>query len=195
MGEAAEWYLLGRFHLFPQQRSSSPPLGLCLPSLLLCAKDGRQAPRQGCLAGQLAWAETHWRSWPLFRPTSTVQMHNENSGLGIYLPASPSVSSPTSGLSSGLLKPSSSHYSSHGSLSCPASLQPLFRLDPSICLGRVPGLPHQLKHPVLCVRVYCLTNKGSALLPALIRPPSFVLFPAYRRFVACCFNSPAGLHV
>lgn len=33
----------------------------------------------------MACGETDWRSWPLFRPTSTVQMHNENSGLGIQV--------------------------------------------------------------------------------------------------------------
>lgn len=123
-----------------------------------------------------------WRSWPLLRPTSTVQTQNENSGLGIYLTVLSVCTSPTSGLSPAWLKPSSK---GHGQLSYPApsnrcsgSIQASEQGPPSLELGRVPGLPHQLKHPVLCVRVYCLTNKGLALLPALIRPSPFVLFPS-----------------
>lgn len=79
---------------------------------------------------------------------------------------------------------------------CSGSIQASEQGSPfPLCLGRVPGLPHQLKHPVLCVRVYCLTNKGLALFPALIRPSSFVLFPSLppRRgllFQLACWCSP-----
>lgn len=79
-------------------------------------------------------------------------------------------------------------------IAVPARFRHLNKVPLSPKLGRVPGLPHQLKHPVLCVRVYCLTNKGLALLPALIRPSSFVLFPSLPprrslRFQLACWCS------
>lgn len=72
---------------WPATKVAHPTHLDCLPSLLLFAKYGRQAPRQGCLAGQVAL-----RDWLIcglgycsvrHRPFKT---QNENSGLGIYQP-------------------------------------------------------------------------------------------------------------
>lgn len=78
---------------------------------------------------------------------------------------------------------------------CSGSDRLLSKVTLPSALLKSPGAPHQLKHSILCVQVYCLTNKGSVQLPALIRPSHFILFPSLPPlrsllFQLACWCSP-----